>query len=265
MWRLTALVVLLSVAAYGVALLFELGERPIVVGAFLGALFPFLFLVGKDLIRREEERQRRSRTAVVTIQHMANMAVSTAASNAQQLDSARRRALESDLESGELKVNLIHVSPIEGVERQAILDLLNIDLVNAAFQFNILVAAANDNSALLEKLYRETIGHREPKTLEVMHKQLARWCENLGENTDIQIGVCKAGTSLVAATQVMLQRMKLPRYIRRIARQEGTFPTECELASHHKKVMEERARNRAKPLAYETLTDSEREYWLTRR
>lgn len=103
-------------------------------GAFFGAFFVFLFLRLSDEIRRQGDRMRRHRAALVKLQHILTGYKAQILNTRHLLDGAMKR--DQDVVGKEVRVDSTRFSEIS-IERDILIDLQNIDLMNDLFRLNL--------------------------------------------------------------------------------------------------------------------------------
>jgi hypothetical protein len=151
----------------GIALLLVLisGEanRPLVVSAFLGALFPFLFIVAWEIARRIRERKVKAHNALVELELVANKVMATVASNLYQLEMAAN--IKNVIDEG--RVPRFNLRIIPDFPFRVILDFLSTDLVNRTFKLNVDIDVLNSDMNQFQTEYEEVISlvHGRPQKL----------------------------------------------------------------------------------------------------
>ena len=123
------------------------------VGAFMGAFFAFLFIRIGDTFAKIYERQKKHYNALVKLEYICNDYLNIASDNIFIIDDFNKIA-ENAFRKDQpiIYMNKLHLFPLD---KEIVLSLGNIDLVNEVFTFNTDLNKMNSSIETVNRFYEE--------------------------------------------------------------------------------------------------------------
>lgn len=258
-------IVVAEAVALGLAL-FAGPNKGLVVSAFLGAFFPFLFLVAWDHVKRISERRVKANNAMVEIEHAVNAITCIADKNAVMLRGAIERAKES-ISDGVLRISVLQLREIPLVPNAAILDLLSSELINSSFILNMDIATINSDSAKFEHVYEKTVMSKDGDSLSQDQVQNLKFHYQQSLVGKIQIhegvlGILEQCLTVQSITRVLMRRsrkyMSVAKRLRFVP--DSNWPEE--IKKERSALKQEIRKTRGQPTLFELGKHSDREFWV---
>ena len=128
-------------------------DRGVVVSAFLGALFPFLFIIVWEYSRRFTSRKVKGHNALVEVELVSNGIMAVAGDNLALLNYALERRGKPIHEG----VPMLEFREMREFPFRLILDFLSSRLVNNAFSLNVDIGTINSDARKFERQFRESM------------------------------------------------------------------------------------------------------------
>lgn len=128
----------------------------LMVSAFLGAFFSFLFVRAAEGLSTIYKRRAKAYSALVRLQHNLNGAIGIIDDNVYLAESFISTALREAQDKSRIYASTNRLSALP-VNTEVVLELTNVDLINDLFSYNVSLRKLNDSVATVSRLYERTI------------------------------------------------------------------------------------------------------------
>lgn len=256
--------------AQSIAILLALvfGENSgLVFSAFLGAFFPFLFLVGWHYAQKFTERLIKSHDAMVRIDYkISQMILPIASENARGLDKDISLTNENS-DDNRIFIAKLGFRSIPTIENDDLHGLLDLDLKNKVSLLNMDVESTNFQASLLRDQYQKAIEAKvgtqlDPTEHELLMDSLK---QSLTAMKDIQyayLGILESCKRTIAHERCIRNSFLKNRLIQRIFHMLQSNITDKDLEAEEQKLKEQIIKSRKLPTTFEIGEKVDIAFWL---
>lgn len=143
----------------------------LVAGPFFGAFFAFMFVRVGDAIKRYYDRRFKNHDCLVHLEHYLNDVASRIDDNIYLADGFINVVAPSVIEGGIIKASGNRLTSIP-FDRELLLGLTNLDLINDLFAFQVNVRKVNDSAETLARQYDRAISYLAGSNKDVIEYRL---------------------------------------------------------------------------------------------
>lgn len=123
----------------------------IILGAFTGAFFAYLFVRFGDAMNKIYNRKEKNHTSLVRLQHYFNDCLNTTSDNIFIANNCIDVFSEANLNSGHpIFMNVFHEYPIN---TELVMNLTNVDFLNEVYSLNVSLKKLNSSLASVDRAY----------------------------------------------------------------------------------------------------------------